>query len=136
MPIEYQNRLLASTNKYKNIKIFFIKSFEEFNKSNTINDKYCTVRLDDDDGLNENFVKILQQYKDKTKEIISFPKGKKYTISNNEIIYGENVEIKNIALGLCAIDMNIHKCGNHTKINDKFKVTYDIYYNDRILLII
>ena len=140
LPIEYKNRLLASTNKYKNIKIFYIKSFKEFNKSDKIKDKYCTVildddkiidkyctvRLDDDDGLNKDFVKILQKYKDKTKEIISFIKGKKCTISNNEIIYGKNVEIKNIALGLCAIDMNVYACGDHTKVNQKFKVTYDM----------
>lgn len=126
LPIEYKNRLLASTNKYKNIKIFFINSFKEFNKSNKINDKYCTVRLDDDDGLDKNFVKTLQKYKDKTKEIISFPLGKKCTISNNKIIYGKNVNIKNTALGLCAIDMNIYDCGNHTKVHNKFKVTYDM----------
>ena len=94
MPIEYQNRLLESTNKYKNIKIFFIKSFKGFNKSNKFKGKYCTARLDDDDGLNKNFVKILQKYKDKTNEIISFPKGQKFTISNNKIKYGENVEKK------------------------------------------
>ena len=103
LPIEYQTKLLASTNKYKNIKIFFInsfKEFKEFNKSNIIHDNYCTVRLDDDDGLNKNFVKILQKYKDKTKEIISFPKGKKFTISNNKIIYGKNVEKKNNEMGI------------------------------------
>tara|TARA_B100001057_G_C22471308_1_gene802765 strand:+ start:18 stop:671 length:654 start_codon:yes stop_codon:yes gene_type:complete len=126
LPIEYKKRLLESTNKYKNIKIFFINSFKEFNKSNKINDKYCTVRLDDDDGLTENFVKILQKYKHKTNEIISFPKGTKFTISNNKIILGDKIECKNIALGLCAIDMDIYKCGNHTKINNKFKVTYDM----------
>ena len=126
LPIEYKNRLLESTNKYKKIKIFFINSFKEFNKSNKVKDKYCTARLDDDDGLNKNFVKILQKYKDKTNEIISFPKGQKFTISNNKIIYGENVEKKNTAQGLCAIDMNIYKCGNHNKVNNKFKVTYDM----------
>jgi len=126
LPIEYQNRLLASTNKYKNIKIFFINSFKEFNKSKRIEDKYCTVRLDDDDGLNKNFVKILQQYKDKTKEIISFPNGTECTISNNKIIYGGGVCVKNNAQGLSAIEMNIYKCGDHTKINNKFKVTYDM----------
>lgn len=126
LPIEYKNRLLASTNKYKNIKIFYIKSFKEFNKSDKIKDKYCTVRLDDDDGLNKNFVKILQRYKGKTKEIISFTKGKKCTLLNNKIIYGENVEYKNNAQGLCAIDMNIYNCGNHVKVDKKFKVTYDM----------
>ena len=126
LPIEYQNRLLATTNKYKNIKIFFIKSFKEFNISNKINDKYCTVRLDDDDGLNKNFVEMLQKYKDITREIISFPKGKKCTILNDKIIYGENVEKRNIALGLCAIDMDIYKCGSHATVNHRFKVTYDM----------
>ena len=32
LPIEYKNRLLASTNKYKNIKIFFINSFKNSEK--------------------------------------------------------------------------------------------------------
>lgn len=127
LPIEYKNRLLASTNKYKNIKVFFVNSFKEFfNKCEKNDDKYCTVRLDDDDGLNKDFVKTLQKYKDKTKEIISFPLGKKCTISNNKIIYGKNINIKHIALGLCAIDMNIYHCGDHTKLHNKFKVRLDM----------
>ena len=126
LPVEYKDRLLALVSKHKNIKVFFVKSFKEIlDRSSGTEDKYCTARLDDDDGLNKSFVEMLQKYKDKTKEIISFTEGKLCTVLNSEIIYGKDVSYKKIAAGLCAIDMNIHRCGNHSKIDEKYKVTYD-----------
>jgi hypothetical protein len=41
---------------------------------------YATTRLDDDDGLSENFVALLQQYKDNDQCIVSFPFGNLYKI--------------------------------------------------------
>ena len=32
---------------------------------------------------------------------------------------------RNIAVGLCAINMNIYDCGNHTKVHNKYSVIYD-----------
>lgn len=76
---------------------------------------------------------MLQKYKDKTKEIISYPLGKQFTIFNNRIIYGKNVLNKKIALGLCVINMNIHDCGDHTKVDQIFNITYDMTPNMYLL---
>ena len=125
LPIKYKKRLLEITKKYKQIKIFFIDSFENFNNSDKINDKYCTVRLDDDDGLNINYVEIIQKYKNENNTIISFSYGKLCTINEGKIIYGKEIMKKNNAQGLCAIGMNIHDCGDHTKVGRKYKVIDD-----------
>lgn len=124
MSSEYKNRLLNNTKNYHNIKIYFIKSFKEFNKTEFTGDQYCTIRLDDDDALNSNFIEKTKKYK-KNESILSFPRGQKITIKNNKIIYGDKTNIKNIALGLCAIGMNIYNCGNHTKVHEKYNVIYD-----------
>lgn len=126
LPTEYKERLLESTKSYENIKIYFVESFKEFNKSKKINDKYCTVRLDDDDGLNENYVEIMQKYKDETNAVISFPNGKYITIQNNEIIYGSNILYKLNAQGLCSIGQNIYGRGSHTSLDKMHKVIYDM----------
>ena len=132
LPEEYKERLIKLTKPYNKIKIYFIESFKDFNKSEKTTGKYCTVRLDDDDGLNKNFVKILQQYKNHKNVIVSFPHGQKITIQNNEIIYGVKMEYKKNAFGLCAIDMNIYNCGEHTRVDKNFKVIYnnapDMYF--------
>ena len=126
LPDVYKKRLLDITEKYTNIKCIFIKSFDEFNKIEYINSKYCTMRLDDDDGLSVKFIESINQYKNLDKVIISHPHGVKFTLQNNYVIYGNKIFIKKIALGLCAIGMNIYECGDHTKVDKKFKVLYDI----------
>ena len=87
LPKEYKIKLKKITEPYKKIKCIFIKSFREFNKFK-INkeEKYSTMRLDDDDGLNINFIENLNKYKNKNKFIISHPYGRKYIIKNNKII--------------------------------------------------
>ena len=67
----------------------------------------------------------MQIYKENKNTIINFPKGIKYTIEDNKIIYNKIFNQKNIAVGLCAINMNIHDCGNHMKVDTKFSVIYD-----------
>ena len=126
LPDEYKKRLLNLTNKYNKIKCLFIKSFNEFNKINIQqNIDYCTIRIDDDDSLCLNFIEKLQIYKENKNKIINFPIGITYTIENNEIIYGKIFNQKNIAVGLCAINMNIYDCGNHMKVHTKYAVIYD-----------
>ena len=90
LPSEYKKRLLRDTKKYKNIKLFFINSFEEFflrMKELPYGkiDKYCTVRLDDDDGLSNNYIEKVNQYSEKTGSVISFPNGQFVTIENSLI---------------------------------------------------
>jgi len=125
MSNEYKNRLLNITKNYHNIKIYFIKSFKEFNKTEITCHQYCTLRLDDDDALNPTFIEKLQKYKNQNNSIISFPRGQKITIKNNEIIYGDKTNIKKIAIGLCGIGMNIYNCGDHTKVDQKYNIIYD-----------
>ena len=112
--------------KYYKIKCIFIKSFNEFNKFNIPNDiEYCTIRIDDDDSLSLIFLEQLQKYKEYKNQIINFPIGITYTLVNNKPIYGKIFNQRNIAVGLCAINMNIHNCGNHTKVHNKYLVIYD-----------
>lgn len=126
LPNKYKNKLLTLIEKYKKIQCIFIKSFDDFNKFNIEKEiEYCTIRLDDDDSLCLNFLEQLQKYKEHKNKIINFPKGITYTIKDNNIIYGKNFNQKNIAVGLCAINMNIHNCGNHVKVDKNFPVIYD-----------
>ena len=129
LPEKYKDRLKKLVKSYPKIKLFLIKDFTEFYNilgKYPFGKNYATVRLDDDDGLNKDYVQILQKYKDNDKHIISFPHGHKYKIENNKIITREkNIYVRDLALGLCAINMNIHKCGDHRKIGEKYKVIYD-----------
>lgn len=134
LPPIYKLRLQLLIQNYNKIKCVFIKSFKEFNKVDiNKNQPYCTIRLDDDDGLNKNFIEVINNYKNNNKSIISFPNGIKYALSRTSIIYGDKITWKNIALGLCAIGMNIYNCGDHTKINDKYNVIYDYRENMYLL---
>lgn len=133
LPDEYKTELINLVKSNKNIKIIYVNTFKEFfddiNKQ-IIHDEYTTIRLDDDDdGLNNRFIETLNNYNynDMKNKILSFPKGKKFKVDNN-IIFGNNIKYLNIALGLTAFNMNIYKCGDHTKINDK----YDVIYNNDI----
>jgi len=135
LPEKYKDRLLHITKDHENIKCLFIESFKEFNRLDyqNMNFKYCTVRLDDDDGLNSAFIEELNKYANEENfTVISFPHGKKFTIKDDEIIYGEKIKWKNIALGLTVIGFDIFDCGVHTTIHTRYKVIYnekpDMYY--------
>ena len=125
LPTKFKNKLIEITKKYDKIKLFFIESFKEFNNSEKIEDKYCTVRLDDDDALNINFVSTLMKYKDRNNLVISFPMGRKCSIQQNSILYGEQTNLKKTAQGLCSIGKNIYKLGNHNKIDLENDIVYD-----------
>jgi len=133
LPPNFRERLLNITKKYNQIICKPIKSFKYFNKIILKNNKYCTIRLDDDDGLSKNFVQSLNKYKHLDKVIISHPYGLNFTIKDNKIIYGKQKTAKNIALGLCAIGMNIYHCGNHTKVHKNYRVIYDSTQNMYLL---
>ena len=125
LPEKYKKRLISITENYEKIKCIFIKSFNDFNQFVIPYTNYCSIRLDDDDGLCPIFIENVNKYKEKKNTIISYPCGKSFTINNNKIIYGKNIYLKNNAQGLCAINMNIHRCGNHIIIHKKFPVIYD-----------
>jgi len=130
LPEEYKNKLIELTSPYKEINVYYVESFKCFYKSITniiknTNFKYCTIRLDDDDGLSDNFIENLQKYKNRDKVIISHPNGTMVTIKCDKVISGKKVSRLNNAQGLCAIGMNIYSCGNHTKVAEKYRVIYD-----------
>lgn len=126
LPTRYREKLLNLTTNYDKIVCVFIKSSKEFKVKLDPAIKYCTIRLDDDDGLSHNFIQNLQKYKHKDKVIISCPNGRKVAIKNHKIVYkNAPYRNKNIALGLCAIGLNIYKCGNHVTIHKRYPIIYD-----------
>ena len=127
LPEKYKNKLLELTN-HPNIKCIFIESFKTFCKIEFNNEKYCTVRLDDDDGLNKNFIESLNKYKESpNKTLITHPMGQLVKIENDKLIYGRKIDKtkKPPAQGLTAIGMDVYKCGSHGKIQENYNVIYD-----------
>lgn len=135
LPTNYLERLKSLCHRNNRIKIFKVDNFVQFgqvvnNQLKKINPaNYATVRLDDDDGLNRNFVQIVQKYKNSRGKIISFPLGKKIRLVKNgnklKLNIGHRQRQKNCAFGLTAIGHNIYKCGNHVTVHKRFKVIYD-----------
>jgi hypothetical protein len=131
LPSEYKNRLHSLGNEF--IKVFEVENMNEFSRivrNYEYEKEYSTVRLDDDDGLNPNFVSKLNEIYEKSNknEVVSFPMGRVVTLSNNNLlIYNKPLERKNIALGLSKLNGNIYLCGHHTKIHERFNVIYDDY---------
>ena len=129
MPEKYKQYLLEITRPFPKIKCFFIDNFKEFYEFKELShlnydtEKYCTVRLDDDDALCKNFIEILNKYKNKKGFIISFPNGIKFNYKNNKVNLGKLMSKNDLALGLTGIGMNIYLCGDHSnlhKTNKKF----------------
>jgi hypothetical protein len=126
LPSKYKITLNKLVRGYNFIKLQYINSFEQFNNFNFNYYKYfCTVRLDDDDGLSKKFIFNLRKYKNNDKFIVSFPLGRRYKYYRGKFILGETIKQEKIACGLAAFNMNIHKCGNHNKIDKKYKIIYN-----------
>ena len=135
LPKKYKKNLLQLVKFYSQIKICYVESFADFFKFKELKhldstDKtYCTLRIDDDDGLNKNFLKtIIDNYSHLNKVIISFPRGIKFEINDEEEIIEKGIlKQRNIACGLSAIGMNIYLCGDHSTfwVNKKHKVVYN-----------
>lgn len=128
LPQEYFNKLIHLIDDSPKIFLIPVKDFNEFFEKN-LNYKYqkpyATVRIDDDDGLNLQYVEKLQNYKKHNGSIISFTEGTLVKIKNNNVIKGEKYSEKNIALGMAGIGMAIYGLGRHKIINEKFDVIYD-----------
>jgi hypothetical protein len=137
LPEKYKSELYSIESE--NIKVYEVDKMSEFNKlinSYEYESEYCTARLDDDDGLSLDFVERLNSiYKNSDKsEIVSFPFGRKITFKDDKL-YLENKTIyqEKIAIGLTKFNGNIYSCGNHNKVDEKYKVIYD-YTEDMYLL--
>jgi hypothetical protein len=128
MPEEYMKRLRALVSGHPNISLIPIKDFDEFfEKDKTYNYEisYATVRLDDDDGLNNCFVERLQQYIKKVGSIVCFTEGTLVKYEKGRVVRGEKVSELNNAQGLAGIGVKIYSCGRHSDINERYDVIYD-----------
>ena len=129
LPGKYKSELYSIESE--NIKVYEVNKMSDFNKlidSYEYESEYCTARLDDDDGLSLDFVEKLNQiYENSDKsEIVSFPNGNKITFKNDKIyLDNQKTHFKKIAIGLTKFNGNIYSCGNHTKVDEKYKVIYD-----------
>lgn len=126
LPNNYKQKL----EKYQNsrIKVIYVKNFKEMNENiegQIKHDDFSTIRLDDDDGLNPEFLEMLNKYKSEKGTIISAPHGRWIHIQNGEIKLRGRINSKHIALGLTGIGFNIYTSGNHTRVHEKHRVIYD-----------
>lgn len=79
----YKKKLEQLTSSYTSIKICYIKNFKEFNFKPSSMDKYfCTIRLDDDDGIHSSFFNNLQKYKESKNSVVSHVNGICFTPLN------------------------------------------------------
>jgi len=134
------------------IKLIYVDNFKSFLSDipkHIHHQLFTTIRLDDDDGLNKNFIKIINSYdfKENCGKIISFPKGIEYTINSTKlshhvedknfhtppppnILYGKQIFYPLNAMGMCGVGMLIFNCGDHTQVGNKYEVIYNDTLND------
>ena len=95
---------------------------------------YISSRIDDDDGISENFVEQILFYIGMDKHIINFINGRIsfYNQYTNDIEYGNSITYFNNSVGLSVINYNIFDLGNHIKIHNKNNIIYnnqkDMFY--------
>jgi Putative rhamnosyl transferase len=128
IPDEYMKRLSVLVKDYTNIVLITVKDFSDFfekDSSYNYDNSFATVRIDDDDGLNNCFVERLQQYSENVGSIVSFTEGILVKYVKGRVVKGEKVSEKNIALGMAGIGIKIYNLGRHTTINNKYNVICD-----------
>jgi hypothetical protein len=117
------NLYYIDTNIYEMVNI--IKS--QFYRNNKL---IATARLDDDDALHKDFVKIINSkyYNDSNEEsFISFPNGIIFSYKNPNKLHMAPYEFKNIALGQTYFSktLTVFEWGHHHKVDKVKKVIYD-----------
>lgn len=138
LPDNYKKKLNDIINNNPRIKVIFSENggggFQNYKKHIVENENYATMRLDDDDGINNNLFKKLQTYDNSiyNNKYITFPLGQRYTIKNNKIVLGSKYNSPKIALGLTRINNYVYKT-QHSKIPinnliiDNFPNSYLLY---------
>tara|TARA_B100000073_G_scaffold263010_1_gene222737 strand:+ start:1535 stop:2218 length:684 start_codon:yes stop_codon:yes gene_type:complete len=122
LPEKWKNKLINLT-KDSRIKLFYCNNFNDFfEKILRFNygNKYATIRLDDDDELSNNYIELLQQYKNESKKIVTFSNG--HRNQNNKLRKWYKPKI---ALGISAIDFNIYLAGKHGSVDQNYTVIED-----------
>jgi hypothetical protein len=127
LPEKYKKMLMEINGG--NIKVIFIDNFKEMNmdiEHRIAKSKhFSTVRLDDDDGLNPDFLKTISKYADEKGKVISLPNGIRIKRKGGEILKYGKTRYKKIATGMTGIGFNIYKIGNHLQANSKRGIIYD-----------
>jgi hypothetical protein len=125
---EYRERLRAMMRDHTNIVFKYVKNFREFfeqTSSYNYDKPFATVRIDDDDGLNEYFVEKLQQYSNQVGSIVCFTEGRLAKYVKDKVLIGKRISEKNNAQGLAGIGFNIYSSGRHSDIDTRYHVIYD-----------
>jgi len=128
LPETYKDRL--ERYREKNILILYVENFKDMfsdvkQRLKKV-DNYISLRLDDDDGLNPQFLETLNKY-NTPGTIVSFPKGLKFKYKNGNIIFNKRpVYEKRVAAGLAAINFNVYDAGPHTTVHERYPVIYDM----------
>lgn len=128
LPNIYMTRLCSLVKGYANIAVVPVRDFADFFDQHG---RYCfrgpfaTVRLDDDDGLDQSFVEKLQQYSHNVGSIISFTEGVLVKCTEGRMIVGQRISERNNALGLAGIGLRIYLTGSHSDIHNRYNVIYD-----------
>jgi hypothetical protein len=143
MPLNYQERLYSLTNPYPQIEVTLLHKpvhdrpihwKSEIDKMTSNNERFCTIRCDDDDKLPENLtLNIYDTAKTKSQPFIySSDKGYAcYMKPSGEVVLGKRLTIgkngtKGVDVwglptqGLAYVDGDVTLLGNHTTIEDRF----------------
>lgn len=128
LPDSCKARLEEITRPYPGIKIRYVstmaEAFDDIDMQ-IAHSQYATLRLDDDDAIHVRFLEWLESYATSDVSIVSFPRGRKFTIQNGKFQIGGEFYYPAIAIGLTMFNSNIYKAGVHSTIAQRFKTTYD-----------
>lgn len=87
---------------------------------------YRTIRLDDDDALERDFLWRVNSYNLRDKEVLSFSHGRRFKIVNGYMqVLLKPYIVPNIALGLTMMNDRVYRYGNHYTINERCVTRYD-----------
>ena len=134
LPLQWKQRLeriIASSPASQRIQLSYVDSVRDSEGRmtkyiNAVQTDYFSMRLDDDDGLNERFFENLQKYQHHpTNTIVSHPRGHRITLRNGKVVVGSKHYEKNIALGLAIKNDNIFNSRHHHHVYKTRTVIYD-----------
>lgn len=121
----HRKRLTDLATRHANVVVDFVDSMSAVYNFEFAG-RYATCRIDDDDALHRDVVRMVRARNQRDGTLLSFPWGRRFEWT------GEAVTISpfeycqpNNAQGLTAYGMNVYGCGRHTTVDDFYDVTYD-----------
>jgi hypothetical protein len=130
LPDEYLDELKKITDSIPNTKIIILEPGTSlkthFNKYSKGKDPYITIRLDDDDGLNPNYLQLLSKHTSpgliispKQGLLVSRTAPHGHFVSSYHSIFPRCG-----AWGLALTGGNVYSLGNHMNLHKDYKVVY------------